>query len=164
MPFQHRSAAPQHQRRRRLREPGARGALRRHHRRGLDPRVVRPILLAYTYATCIYIICDNARYYRSKAVQAYLQESRIKLVFLPAYAPNLNLIERLWKFLQEASALQSLLQDTFGEFQRPAEALFNNPQRYRSSAALIVRRKTRHYRLIRSPKNWLILGINWSKK
>jgi len=32
------------------------------------------ILLAYTYATCIYIICDNARYYRSKAVQAYLQE------------------------------------------------------------------------------------------
>ncbi len=50
------------------------------------------ILLTYA---CIYIICDNARYYRSKAVQAYLQDSRIKLVFLPAYAPNLNLMSYL---------------------------------------------------------------------
>ena len=49
-------------------------------------------------ATWIYVICDNARYYRSKAVKEYLKDSRIKLVFLPPYAPNLNLIERLWKF------------------------------------------------------------------
>jgi len=45
-------------------------------------------------AVCLYVICDNARYYRSKAVQEYLETSRIKLVFLPPYAPNLNLIER----------------------------------------------------------------------
>ena len=45
-------------------------------------------------ATWIYVICDNARYYRSKAVKEYLKTSRIKLVFLPPYAPNLNLIER----------------------------------------------------------------------
>ena len=38
-------------------------------------------------ATWIYVICDNARYYRSKAVQEYLKTSRIKLVFLPQYAP-----------------------------------------------------------------------------
>jgi transposase len=36
----------------------------------------------------------------AKAVTEYLQTSRIKLVFLPAYAPNLNLIERLWKFFK----------------------------------------------------------------
>ena len=34
-------------------------------------------------ATWIYVICDNARYYRSKAVQEYLKTSRIKLIFLP---------------------------------------------------------------------------------
>jgi hypothetical protein len=39
------------------------------------------LLLAYAYATCIYVICDNARYYRSKAVQEYLRDSRIQLVF-----------------------------------------------------------------------------------
>lgn len=43
-------------------------------------------------AALIYIICDNAHYYRSKAVQEYLKTSHIKPVFLPPYAPNLNLI------------------------------------------------------------------------
>jgi len=39
----------------------------------------------------ITIICDNARYYRSKAVAEYLENSRINLLFLPPYSPNLNL-------------------------------------------------------------------------
>ena len=39
-------------------------------------------------AVCLHVVCDNARYYRSKAVQEYLETSRIKLVFLPPYAPN----------------------------------------------------------------------------
>ena len=45
----------------------------------------------------ITIICDNARYYRSKAVAEYLENSRINILFLPPYSPNLNLIERFWK-------------------------------------------------------------------
>lgn len=52
-------------------------------------------------STCIYVICDNACYYHSKAIQEYLKTSRIKLVFLPPYAPTLNLIERLRKFFEE---------------------------------------------------------------
>jgi hypothetical protein len=49
---------------------------------------------AHPHAKRITIICDNARYYRSKAVAAYLEKSRIDLLFLPPYSPNLNLIER----------------------------------------------------------------------
>jgi transposase len=52
---------------------------------------------AYPKAATITVFCDNARYYRSKLVGAYLEHSRIDLQFLPAYAPNLNLIERFWK-------------------------------------------------------------------
>jgi transposase len=89
------------------------------------------LLLAYAYAACIYIICDNAGYYRSKAVQAYLQDSRIKLVFLPAYAPNLNLIERLWKFFKK-QVLYNRYYETFGGFRAACEDFFNNPQRYKS--------------------------------
>ena len=89
------------------------------------------LVLAYTYAACIYIICDNAGYYRSKAVQAYLQTSRIKLVFLPAYAPNLNLIERLWKFFKK-QVLYNRYYETFGGFRAACEDFFNNPQRYKS--------------------------------
>jgi len=55
-------------------------------------------------AVCIYVICDNARYYRSKAVREYLKTSRIELVFLPPYSPNLNHIEQLWKFFKMALA------------------------------------------------------------
>jgi transposase len=49
----------------------------------------------------IYLFVDNARYYRSKLVQEYLENSRIKMIFLPPYSPNLNPIERLWKFLKK---------------------------------------------------------------
>ena len=52
-------------------------------------------------AVCIYVICDNVPYYRSKVAQDYLKASRIQLVFLPPYAPNLNLIERLWRFFKK---------------------------------------------------------------
>lgn len=82
------------------------------------------LLLAYAYATCIYVICDNARYYRSKAVQEYPKDSRIKLVFLPAYAPNLNLIERLWKFFKK-QVLYNRYYETFGDFRNACEGFFN---------------------------------------
>ncbi|WP_404360495.1 transposase [Methylotuvimicrobium sp. KM1] len=40
------------------------------------------------------LICDNARYYRSRLVTEYLENSKNQLEFLSPYAPNLNLIER----------------------------------------------------------------------
>ena len=49
----------------------------------------------------IHLFVDNARYYRSKLVQEYLKNSRIQMHFLPPYSPNLNPIERLWKFLKK---------------------------------------------------------------
>lgn len=49
----------------------------------------------------IHVFCDNARYYRNKDVTAYLSTSSIELHFLPPYSPNLNPIERLWKWMKE---------------------------------------------------------------
>jgi transposase len=85
----------------------------------------------YVAATWIYVICDNARYYRSKAVREYLEHSRIKLVFLPPYAPNLNLIERLWKFFKK-QVLYNKYHESFGGFRAACEDFFGNPQRYHS--------------------------------
>jgi transposase len=56
---------------------------------------------AYPGKNRIHIFCDNAGYYRNKVVTEYLQTSRIKLHFLPPYSPNLNPIERLWKWMKE---------------------------------------------------------------
>ena len=47
------------------------------------------------------VICDNARYYQNTAPSAWLADKPLVQVFLPPYSPNLNLIERLWKFLRQ---------------------------------------------------------------
>jgi len=52
-------------------------------------------------ATVIHVILDNARYHFSAPVMEYVKNSKIKLIFLPPYSPELNLIERLWKFFKK---------------------------------------------------------------
>jgi hypothetical protein len=47
------------------------------------------------------IILDNARYQRCALVQAVVQELGIAWLFLPSYSPDLNLIERLWRFVKK---------------------------------------------------------------
>lgn len=49
----------------------------------------------------ITIVLDNARYQHCKAVIAFAQTANIKLLFLPPYSPNLNVIERLWKLAKK---------------------------------------------------------------
>ncbi len=61
------------------------------------------------------IIADNARYYRAKLVKQYLESSRIRIEFLPSYSPNLNLIERLWKFFYKKT-LYNKYYETYEEF------------------------------------------------
>ena len=49
----------------------------------------------------ITLVLDNARYQRCELVQVLARTLRIELLFLPSYSPNLNLIERLWKFVKK---------------------------------------------------------------
>jgi transposase len=56
----------------------------------------------HSKAKKIHIICDNGRSNRNKAVEAYVNRtSRLEIHYLPPYSPNLNPIERLWKFMRE---------------------------------------------------------------
>jgi transposase len=49
----------------------------------------------------ITLVLDNARYQKCKIVSELAEELNIELLYLPAYSPNLNLIERLWKFVKK---------------------------------------------------------------
>lgn len=49
----------------------------------------------------IYVVLDNARYQHCAFVKAWAIALGIELVFLPPYSPNLNLIERLWKYIKK---------------------------------------------------------------
>jgi transposase len=47
------------------------------------------------------IVLDNARYQHCKIVKEAANDLNITLLFLPSYSPNLNIIERLWKFTKK---------------------------------------------------------------
>jgi transposase len=47
------------------------------------------------------VILDNARYQRCALVQTLAETLGIELLYLPTYSPNLNLIERFWKFVKK---------------------------------------------------------------
>jgi transposase len=49
----------------------------------------------------ISIVLDNARYQHCAAVKTFAEGLGIQLLFLPPYSPNLNIIERLWKFTKK---------------------------------------------------------------
>jgi transposase len=68
----------------------------------------------------ITLVLDNARYQRNAAVQDLAKEVGIALLFLPSYSPNLNLIERLWKFIKRRS-LYGRYHPTFAEFRAAIE-------------------------------------------
>jgi len=47
------------------------------------------------------LVLDNARYQKCQIVQQLAERLKIELLYLPPYSPNLNLIERLWKFIRK---------------------------------------------------------------
>ncbi len=63
----------------------------------------------------ITLVLDNARYQRWALVQDLATELGIELLYLPSYSPNLNLIERLWRFVRK-QVLDATYYEKFEEF------------------------------------------------
>jgi transposase len=63
----------------------------------------------------ISIVLDNASYQRCRLVQNTAKLFNIELLYLPTYSPNLNLIERMWKFVKK-KCLNSKYYPDFASF------------------------------------------------
>lgn len=71
----------------------------------------------------IVLVLDNARYQACYVVRTAANMMHIELLYLPLYSPNLNLIERVWKFIsitnsdnEHKEELRTLLQWNFQTF------------------------------------------------
>jgi transposase len=80
---------------------------------------------------------DNARYYSKPVVKEWLAAHReFRLVPLPAYSPNLNLIERLWKFLRKKAL--NRWHKTFAEMQAAVAEVLDHLDAYRDELATLM--------------------------
>jgi transposase len=62
--------------------------------------LLRAVAAAATPGIPITLVLDNARYQKCALVNGLAQQLGIEMLYLPSYSPNLNLIERVWKFVK----------------------------------------------------------------
>jgi transposase len=91
----------------------------------------------YPYASMIYMILDNAKYHYSHVVKAYEAISRVKLIYLPAYSPELNLIERLWRVFKK-QALYNKFYEKYDDFRTSCINFFVNQQQHMEAIKSIM--------------------------
>lgn len=97
-------------------------------------------------ANSIFMTLDNARYYKNNLIKEYLKTSKIKLLFLPAYSPNLNLIERLWKFMRK-TILYNKYYEKFADFKLAVMQFFEEIAQHSGKLATLL---TRNFQIIDS--------------
>ena len=83
---------------------------------------------------------DNARYYSKPVVREWLARHRqFHLVFLPAYSPNLNLIERMWKLLRKEAFTR--WHKTFEAMEAAVSAVLDHLDEYRTEVISLMTEK-----------------------
>src|SRR5262245_26651428 len=100
------------------------------------------MMARHPQTTLFRIYLDNARYHHAVVLKEWLahvkQERGVTfdLKYLPAYSPNLNLIERLWKFLRK-KALQKW-HPTFEEMQQAVSEVLDHLECYEEQLASLM--------------------------
>jgi len=102
----------------------------------------------YPAARTITLIADNATYNRATVVREWLARPRcrVRIVYLPPYAPNLNLIERLWWFFKK-KALWNTHYPSLADFRAAIRGFFANLGQWKAELASLL---TNRFHLIDS--------------
>lgn len=86
----------------------------------------------------IHVFVDNASYFKNEKIQKYLFNSKkIKLRYIPTYSPNLNLIERLWKFLRK-KVINLTYYEKFNDYKDAVLNFLENLHKYRDEVKQFV--------------------------
>lgn len=97
------------------------------------------LLAMHPTATAIGVVMDNARYNHSRELKEWLAGpgARIKPVYLPAYAPNLNLIERFW-WLMKKMTIYNQYFPGFADFKAALDGFFADLDRHRAAMESLI--------------------------
>ena len=79
--------------------------------------LLRAVAEAATPGIPITFVLDNARYQKCALVEDLAKQLGIELLYLPSYSPNLNKIERVWKFVK-AECLRTKYYDNYEKFNK----------------------------------------------
>ena len=99
-----------------------------------------PLRAKHSDQGAIYVVLDNASYNRALRVAAKAKCCRITLKFQPPYSPNLNLIERLWKFMRKKFC-KDKYRGTFAQFRTELDTFFADLDQYRSELSTLLTEK-----------------------
>jgi len=110
----------------------------------------KKLIEANPEAETIYVIADNAKYNRNKQLMEWVADTVIVQVFLPPYSPNLNLIERLWKFMRK-KVIDPIFYKTKDEFRAKILAFFENIAQYEDELKALL---TLNFHVINSQFNF----------
>ena len=99
--------------------------------------LLRAIRLRHQKARRICLILDNAPYNRSFRVKDLAKELGIKIMYLPPYSPNLNPIERLWKFMKREVMANRYFPDV-ETFQKELMLFLRGIRKYRYELSTLI--------------------------
>jgi len=102
-------------------------------------KFLQKIRKKYIYEKIV-IVLDNAAYNHANYTKAYAEWYNIELLFLPAYSPNLNIIERLWKFTKK-KLVHNIYYEKFEDFFNSVENYFRNIAKYKPELKMILTKK-----------------------
>ncbi len=100
-------------------------------------------LRSYQPEGWIYLICDKAGYFHNDDVKEYAKQLGIKLKYLPAYSPNLNLIERVWLYFKKVTLYNRYFL-TYAEFEHACRDFFRWQRKHAAALETLLVEKFQH--------------------
>jgi transposase len=76
----------------------------------------------------IFIYLDNAGWHKGKKVKKFLENQNIRLIFLPPYSPQLNPVERFWKFMRK-NVTHNHFYELVSDFEDAVKKFFKSTKR-----------------------------------